>query len=56
MSIKEQIKTLNAKRDELICSDFPINEILEGLTYYDNQIFKLKNENQAGNRTRNKNT
>lgn len=44
----EQVKELEQKRDDLICSDLPINDILDQQQYYDNQIWKLKTIQQDG--------
>lgn len=55
MSIEAQVKTLEAKRNALYGEpSMCINEILERLNYYNNLIFKLKNENQAANKRRNR--
>lgn len=48
MSNEEQIKELEQKRDNLICSDLPINDILDQQEYYDNQIWELKTIQQNG--------
>lgn len=48
METTEQIKELEQKRDDLICSDLPISSILDQQQFYDNQIWKLKTISQDG--------